>query len=65
MLFGKRKKKGYWTKIDSAFQPTYYKCSECKSMMRTRTAVCPVCGARMTGRLRYDPRFIDEMSLWE
>lgn len=61
----KKKKTGYWIKVESVLKPVYYRCSVCGSMLLKPLPVCPVCGSQMKKGQKIDPVFIDEFSLME
>lgn len=52
---GIRKAQAHWIKTVPAFGDGYYICSKCRKETEKAAPICPKCGARMGGRLRYKP----------
>lgn len=63
-IFGKKDKKGYWTRKARLFRADVYECSVCRGGFAKMTAKCPKCGARMT-KSKYDPQWVDELEMWD
>ena len=55
----------YWTQEEHLFSGTKYVCSNCGCETDRPYNNCPDCGADMSGRQRYDPKFVDECEIMD
>ncbi|MBO4384968.1 MAG: hypothetical protein J5854_06065 [Clostridia bacterium] len=55
---------GIWYKEEHLFGKAVYRCSRCGARYTSRQAVCPKCRSE-NGRIKNDPVWVDEMSLYD
>lgn len=55
----------HWIHKEHLFDPEEYVCSVCGEGSDRPYDECPACGSDMTGGIKYDPVFVDELEVMD